>query len=61
MIRIVLVGLVLIFYMMYIGYKHRETWQQLTFAQVLGVILTFIGVAGAGCLVLFSVSDIWTT
>ncbi|WP_164669245.1 hypothetical protein [Virgibacillus doumboii] len=53
MIRIVLVGLVLVIYMIYIGFKHKETWQQLSFSQVLGVVLTFVGVIGAGCFVLF--------
>ncbi len=52
--RVVLIAIVLVIYMVYITIKHRETVKKLSFPQQLGVAISFLGVVGIGCYILFN-------
>ncbi|SDQ66252.1 hypothetical protein [Virgibacillus salinus] len=52
--RVVLIAVVLIVYMVYITIKHKETVKKLSFPQQLGVAISFLGVVGIGCYILFN-------
>ncbi|MBP1948682.1 hypothetical protein [Virgibacillus litoralis] len=52
--RVVLIAIVLIIYMVYITIKHKETMKKLSFPQQLGVAISFLGVVGIGCYILFN-------
>ncbi|GGK04788.1 hypothetical protein GCM10007063_28910 [Lentibacillus kapialis] len=53
MTRPLLIALVLIAYMIYVAFKHKETWKQLSIPQITGVLITFIGIVSASAVILF--------
>lgn len=53
MTRPLLIALVLIGYMIYVAFKHKETWKELSMAQIGGVFITFVGIVSVSAVILF--------
>ncbi|WP_099157868.1 hypothetical protein [Virgibacillus ndiopensis] len=51
--RAILIGIILVAYLIYVAFKHKEVWKKLTIMQTLGVLLTFILVTGIGGTILY--------
>lgn len=53
MTRPLLITLVLIAYMIYVAFKHKETWKKLTILQMAGVFATFVGIISVAAVILY--------
>ncbi|WP_010530344.1 hypothetical protein [Lentibacillus jeotgali] len=53
MTRPLLIALVLIAYMIYVAFKHKETWRKLSIPQIIGVFITFVGVVSVSAVILY--------
>ncbi|MGY0692153.1 hypothetical protein ACW2QC_05075 [Virgibacillus sp. FSP13] len=51
--RAVMMIIILIIYVIYAAFKHREVWKKLSIKQIIGVLVTFILIMGIGSLVLY--------
>ncbi len=51
--RAVIIAIILAGYIVYVAFKHKETWRKLAPIQLVGVLLSFIGVTGTGAAILF--------
>ncbi|MTW87701.1 hypothetical protein F3157_18965 [Virgibacillus dakarensis] len=46
--RAVMMVIVLLVYVIYAAFKHKEVWRKLTLKQIIGVLLTFLIMMGIG-------------
>ncbi|SFB34967.1 hypothetical protein SAMN04488072_1181 [Lentibacillus halodurans] len=53
MTRPLLIALVLIVYIVYVGFKHKEIWKKLSLLQIIGVFFTFAGVVSISGIILY--------
>ncbi|HLS08067.1 hypothetical protein [Lentibacillus sp.] len=53
MTRPLLIALVLIGYMIYVAFKHKETWKRLSIMQIAGVFVTFVGIVSVSAFILY--------
>ncbi|WP_106497830.1 hypothetical protein [Lentibacillus sp. Marseille-P4043] len=51
--RAIMMIIILIIYVIYAAFKHREVWKKLSAKQIMGVLLTFIIIMGIGSMVLY--------
>lgn len=53
MTRPLLITIILIAYIIYVGFKHKETWKKLSIMQIGGVLVTFVGIISISGVILF--------
>lgn len=53
MTRTLLITLVLVAYIIYVAFKHKNTWKKLSLLQITGVFFTFLGVVSISGIILF--------